>query len=124
MARSSQNNLSNVVRDFKLHTSFEIVKNILSDPEIRREWILNLFSEAASKHKRNENYQVWTHENYAAEIFSPAFTLQRINYIHQNPVRASIVLKAEDYVYSNASDYAGSKGIINIELLNLHLLLS
>lgn len=42
------------------HTSFEILKSMMSEPESRREWILKLFSEAASTHKRNENYQVWT----------------------------------------------------------------
>jgi putative transposase len=27
--------------------------------------------------------------------------------IHQNPVRAGLVYRAEDYVYSRASNYAG-----------------
>lgn len=37
MARASKENLSNVVRDFKRHTSFEIIKSILNESESRRE---------------------------------------------------------------------------------------
>ena len=35
-------------------------------------------------------------------------------YIHLNPVRAGIVAKASDYVYSSASNYANDTGIITI----------
>ena len=28
--------------------------------------------------------------------------MQKVNYIHQNPVRAEMVEKAEDYLYSSA----------------------
>ena len=38
-------------------------------------------------------------------------------YIHQNPVRAGYVAKAEDYLYSSAIDYVGGKGLIDIELM-------
>jgi putative transposase len=34
-----------------------------------------------------------------------AFTFQKLNYIHQNPVEAGIVEKAEEYLYSSAKDY-------------------
>jgi len=40
---------------------------------------------------------------------------QRINYIHENPVRALIVANAEDYLYSSAPNYASIGGVINIE---------
>ena len=73
---------------------------------------------------RNENYQVWTHENHAEECFSPSFTFQRVKYIHENPVEAGIVSREEDYLYSSARDYAGLKGPVNVTLLNLHSLMS
>ena len=82
--------------------------------------MLKLFSHAASRHKRNENFQVWTHENHAEECFSPYFTLQRIKYIHENPVRAGIVEREENYLYSSARDYADMKSPVNVSVLNLH----
>ncbi len=39
---------------------------------------------------------------------------QRLNYTHQNPVRAGIVENEEDYLYSSARDYCGKKGLVNI----------
>jgi len=122
LLRSSQEELSSTIRDFKRHTSRHITKSILTEPESRREWMLKLFKHAAGQHARNENYQVWTHENHPIEIFSPEFTIQRINYIHQNPVRARIVDVAEEYCYSSARDYAGKTGMVKVEKLNLHLM--
>ena len=61
--------------------------------------MLNLFEFSAKQHKRNEKYQVWTHENHPELIYSDKFILQKINYIHDNPVRAGIVENPEDYLY-------------------------
>ena len=41
----------------------------------------------------------------------------KLNYIHQNPVRAGIVADAEHYLYSSAMDYTGRKGLIDVELM-------
>ena len=46
--------------------------------------------------------------------YSNKFIEQKLNYIHQNPVKAGIVDKAEDYVYSSARNYAGEMGLINV----------
>jgi hypothetical protein len=34
-----------------------------------------------------------------------------------NPVRAGIVRKPEDYIYSSASNYAGLESILEVEIL-------
>jgi len=120
MARAKESNLSDVVRDFKRHTSKQILKSIQEEPESRREWLLRIFKEAAAGHKRNQQYQVWTHENHAEEVYSPKFTLQKLNYIHNNPVAAAMVDHARDYRYSSARDYAGEKGLVDVVVLNLH----
>jgi hypothetical protein len=62
----------------------------------------NLFEFAAKQHKRNEKYQVWTHENHAETAYGNQFIHSKMNYIHENSVRAGIVEKAEDYLYSSA----------------------
>ena len=121
---ASKHNLSDVIRDFKRHTSRMIIINMEKENERRRDWMFSIFKEAASKHSRNEQYQLWTHENHAEEIFSPSFTLQKIKYIHNNPVRAGIVFRDEDYLYSSARDYVGEKGLVPVEVINLHLLMS
>lgn len=45
---------------------------------------------------------------------------QKLDYTHNNPVKAGLVHKAEEYVYSNAADYVYGKqaGTVKVALLN------
>jgi len=43
--------------------------------------------------------------------------IQKLDYLHYNPVEAEIVDEPENYVYSSARDYAGRRGHIEVELL-------
>jgi len=54
---------------------------------------------------RNNTYQFWRQDNQPKELFSEGFANQKLNFIHNNPVEAGIVEKAEDYLYSIARDY-------------------
>ncbi len=40
---------------------------------------------------------------------------QKIEYVHQNPVRALIVEQAEDYLFSSARNYSLLGGVIKID---------
>jgi REP element-mobilizing transposase RayT len=93
IVRSNTNNLSGTLRDFKSYTSKELIKQIETIPESRRDWMLSVFAKAARNNERNCNYQFWTHENHAEQIWSNSFLDTKIDYIHQNPVRAKIVLQ-------------------------------
>jgi REP element-mobilizing transposase RayT len=114
---SEKTDLSTLVKEFKVYTSKQIIKTIKEEPESRREWLLFMFERAAKKHKRNEKYQFWTHENQPKELITNEFMQQKLNYIHENPVRAGIVENAEDYLYSSARNYAGMLSLIQIDLL-------
>ncbi len=41
---------------------------------------------------------------------------QRVNYIHENPLRALIVAHAHEYLFSSAVDYAGEKGYVDVQV--------
>ena len=114
LLRSSTGKLSDTIREFKSYTAKQILLAIEMELESRRDWMLNLFEFAAKQHKRNEKYQIWTHENHAELIYSDNFIFQKLNYIHENPVRAGIVEKAEDYLYSSARDFAGKGCLLEI----------
>lgn len=113
LVKSSTNNLSGTLRDFKSFTSKKIIEEIESSRESRSEWMLKLFKEAAFEHQRNSVYQFWTHENHAKLVYSNKLMGQKLECIHQNPVRAGILNEAEDYVYSSARNCAGEQGLIN-----------
>lgn len=66
---------------------------------------------------------MWTHENHVEEIYSNHFTLQKLKYINDNPIRAGIVKHSEGYLYSSAENYAGEKGLVDVAVFNLHSLM-
>jgi REP element-mobilizing transposase RayT len=118
LARSSVGDLSGTLRDFKKHTSKQLVEFIANGVESRKEWMLRLFAHAAKRQNKQGKYQLWTHENHAKETFSNHFLTSTVNYIHQNPVRAGWVERAEDYLYSSARSYAGLDGMLNVLLVD------
>ncbi len=51
--------------------------------------------------KREYKYSLWEHHPNAFLLTNEATFMQKVNYIHQNPVRDGLVEKAEDYLYSS-----------------------
>ena len=110
--------MSDIVRDFKKFTSKQIVKELEADlQESRREWILDRFRFAGANDKKITNYRVWQDGYHSESIYSYEFYRQKLNYIHDNPVRQEIVAHQEDYFYSSAVDYAGGKGLLDVIIL-------
>ena len=52
-------------------------------------------------------------------LYSNDFIAEKIEYIHNNPVRAQIVQHAEDYLYSSARNYAGLSNYLKVDVLTL-----
>jgi len=50
---------------------------------------------------RRHAYSLWDGHSQALPVFSESFFMQRVNYIHQNPVRAGLVERADDYRWSS-----------------------
>ncbi|GGE31212.1 REP-associated tyrosine transposase [Psychroflexus planctonicus] len=113
------NILSDVIRDFKKFTSKEIIQNIINEPESRRDWMLESFKKACKHLKRNQQYKVWQNGYHAEHIFSNSFIKQKVNYIHNNPVKDKIVTSPEDYYFSSARNYAGLENELDVIILSL-----
>ena len=112
---SGEDSLSDILRDFKKFTSKAIIKAVQEVPESRRDWMLNLYWYAGKNNNKIRYYKFWQDGNEAKEIHTTAFLDEKMNYIHDNPVRAELLAKPEDYLYSSARDYAGEKGLVEIE---------
>ena len=111
--------ISQIMRDFKKFTAKKIITTIQNEPESRREWLLKLFMEACEHLKRNQKYKVWQNGYYAEKVFSQKFIKQKVNYIHNNPVKDKIVANAEDYLYSSARNYADLTSELKVVCLPL-----
>lgn len=102
------NNVSELLRDYKKFTARRIIEAVeKNDKESRREWMLRIFKQCGWENSRNTNYQFWRQDNHPEELYSPSFSVQKMNYLHNNPVEAGLVDKPEDYLYSSARDYCG-----------------
>jgi len=107
--------LSEIVRDYKKFTSKEI-KKLLDDPvESRREWMKILFAKAGEWNSNNVDFQFWKQNNQPIELYSNHVIDQKLDYIHNNPVKAGFVENPEDYLYSSARFYAGMDYLLKID---------
>ena len=70
------------------------------------------------KVKRVNQYKVWQDGNHPVELTSNKMMDDRLNYIHNNPVKAGYVLEQHHYALSSAIDYCGGKGFLNIEMID------
>jgi len=112
-----EKHLSDILRDFKRYTSKAITAAIQRDPESRRHWMLHRFAYNARIDTKSETYKFWQEGNEAKELMSVDFTMQKLHYLHQNPVRAELVAEAEHYLYSSASNYAEQGGLLDVLFL-------
>ena len=119
IANSPDGHLSETLRDFKKFTARAIIDAIKEGNESRRDWMLNRFGFNAQQHSRNEHYQLWTHENHAVILYSNDFIQEKLEYLHNNPVRARIVEKPEDYLYSSARNYADLDGMLDVVFVEM-----
>ena len=99
-------------------TSKKILFQIQNEPESRREWMLKLFEDEAEKSIKHKNYKFWQVGNHAIEIYSPKFTWEKINYIHNNPVKAVFVDKGYQWKYSSASNYQEMESVLEVEKIS------
>jgi putative transposase len=112
------NELSNIMRDLKRHTSEMLHKAIKDNrTESRREWMLWMMERAGKLKGGNIKFQLWQPESHPIELFNNKIAHQKLNYIHYNPVEAGFVTKEEDWKYSSAVDYNGGKGLLPIMYL-------
>ena len=99
--------LSSCIRDLKRNTSKRLARYVEMHADLRKDWMLNTFASEASKDNRHRKYKIWEEGCQASEIPQADLFDQKLNYMHENPVRAGYVSKPEDYLYSSAKHYTG-----------------
>ncbi len=86
-----------VQRDFLKFTGQRILRALKSmQLPIRDELLVNA---------KDRKYQVWERNSLSISLWSFGVFIQKLNYIHNNPVKAGICKRASDYKYSSAGFY-------------------
>ena len=58
---------------------------------------------------KDRKYQFWERNALSVDIMSETVFLQKLNYIHKNPVKANLCNSETEYQYSSAKHYMGMK---------------
>lgn len=87
----------NVQRDFLKYTSQRILMNFRN---IQSPLLPELLVNA-----KDRKYQVWERRSLSIPIWTRSVLIQKLNYIHSNPVKANLCRYPEEYRYSSARFY-------------------
>ncbi len=88
---------TDVQHSFMKYTAQMVLKELRNNhPKV-----LSLFRVDAKDRK----YQVWERNPLSVALYSRSIFIQKLEYIHLNPVRAGLVRVPEAYKYSSASFY-------------------
>ena len=55
--------------------------------------------------KKDRKHQVWMRKSLSIPLWTPKVLKQKVNYIHNNPVKAGLCRNPEDYAYSSVRFY-------------------
>ncbi|MEA2016859.1 MAG: transposase [Campylobacterota bacterium] len=109
---ASSDDIGKSMRKFKSFTAKEILK-LLKDNNIKT--ILDQLAFYKKAHKKETTYQLWQEGIQPKLIKNEKMMIDRIHYIHNNPVKRGYIEDAKYWRYSSARDYEDIMGLIEIE---------
>ena len=92
-----ENERQDVQRDFLKFTGQQILKILRNEKSpLQDELLVNA---------KDRKFQVWERNSLSIPLWSDRVMSQKLDYIHNNPVKAQLCRCPEDYKYSSASFY-------------------
>jgi putative transposase len=91
--------LARTLADFKKFTARQVLEQLKLEG---RDWLLNQLAYFCAAHKRDSGHQVWQEGVHPQSISSDEMMLQKLEYLHNNPVKRGLVASPEHWVYSSA----------------------
>ncbi len=96
-----------VQRDFLKFTSQTIKRNLQKNhPAVLEKFYVNA---------KDRKYQIWERNPLTIDLLTKEMFMQKMEYIHYNPVAAGLCVYPEDYKYSSAKFY--ETGVNEFEFL-------
>jgi putative transposase len=108
---ASADNLAKEVGDFKSHTARRII-DYLSDRNVRT--LLQGLEYYKARHKTDRPFQFWQEGSQPKVIETEATVRQKLEYIHNNPVKRGYVSGATHWRYSSARNYARMDSLVDV----------
>jgi REP element-mobilizing transposase RayT len=108
---ASAPDLTNAMKSFKMFTARQIIDLLeRSGPGV----LLHQLKILKLAHKTESEYQVWEEGSKPKEISGDNMMDQKLDYMHQNPVKRGYVDEPVHWRYSSARNYEGMKGLIDV----------
>jgi len=108
----SGDHLIKTIKEFKSFTARKVIDYLMDHHSVH---LLERLKKAKLSHKTDSTYQVWQEGSHPQEIFSEKMLLQKIEYIHNNPVRRGYVVEQKHWNYSSAKNYDGETGLLEVK---------
>ena len=107
--------VSKIMRGIKAGTAMRIIRLLKSRGVERGDGLEQVLQATQSKgagsksHKQNLKYRLWQPSFYDFNIPSEEKLLEKLNYMHNNPVKAGLVFSPCDYKWSSYKEYFKEK---------------
>ncbi|HFU77706.1 MAG TPA: transposase [Epsilonproteobacteria bacterium] len=111
---ASSDDISKTMQKFKSYTAYELLKLLEKNNATT---LLKQFAFHKKAHRKENSYQIWEEGFHPKLIQSEKMMFEKVNYIHQNPVKRGYIDEAEHWRYSSARDYSGVDGLLEVERL-------
>ena len=95
-------NLSATIQSLKRHTARQIIKLLQAQ---KKQSLLRQFAYFKKSYKTESAYQVWQEGFHPELIQNVPMLLQKLEYIHNNPLKRGYVERPEHWVYSSARNF-------------------
>ena len=108
---AASQDLARDVAHFKSFTAREIVGCL---EELNTYTLLKQFEFRKRAYRSDRSYQIWQEGSHPQEIQSWDMMRQKLDYIHENPVKRGYVEIPGHWRYSSARDYDGGTGLVEV----------
>jgi putative transposase len=105
--------VSRIMQGIKAGTAMRIVnllknrglEHLLQPTHIREPQAPHTNNVDSKSHNRNLRYRLWQAGFYDFNVYSEAKLSEKLNYMHNNPVKAGLVYSTSDYKWSSYLEY-------------------
>jgi putative transposase len=112
---ASSDDLSKQIHDFKSFTARSIIDYLIAN---HVDGLLGQFKLFKKEHKIHQDYQFWQEGSHPEMILNVNMLNEKLNYIHDNPVRRGYVEDPAHWRYSSFIDYHGGVGLLPVEMID------
>jgi REP element-mobilizing transposase RayT len=112
---AQNNNLSDILRDYKRFTSQKISETL---EFMGKQRMTRYFANIANMIGKGNAHKVWQTGSHPISTESNKFFHQKLNYMHENPVRKGYVDRPEYWIYSSARNYyLNDHSVMKVDIL-------